>query len=140
MSRISLTQEERERFLADQLTLRLATVDPDGAPHVAPLWYVFHDGVIWINTIAGSHKVRNIEADPRACLTVDDGEAYGELRGIVIYGECHVADGDPELETIAPMFGEKYFGDKVMGVISAPKRTWLKFVPGHWTSWDFRKI
>ena len=36
----SLTQEELEAFLGEQHTVRVATVGPDGTPHVVPLWFV----------------------------------------------------------------------------------------------------
>ena len=52
----------------------LATVMPDGSPHVAPLWVDFdaRRGLILLNTADGRVKVRNIRRDPRVALAAHD--------------------------------------------------------------------
>jgi nitroimidazol reductase NimA-like FMN-containing flavoprotein (pyridoxamine 5'-phosphate oxidase superfamily) len=51
---LRLTREELDAYLAEQRTLRLATVDDRGVPHVVPLWFVWHAGAIWLNSLARS--------------------------------------------------------------------------------------
>ena len=50
----------------------LATLNPDGSPHVAPVWYDLHGKEIWVNTARGRVKERNIANDPRVALSVHD--------------------------------------------------------------------
>jgi PPOX class probable F420-dependent enzyme len=50
----------------------VATLMPDGSPHVTQTW-VDHDGdIVLINTFEGSQKHRNASRDPRIALTVID--------------------------------------------------------------------
>lgn len=53
-------------------TLKLATVRPGGAPHVVPVWFVVDGEDIVFTTSSGSVKARNLRADPRVSVCVDD--------------------------------------------------------------------
>ena len=57
---LSLTAEELDRFLEQQRTVRVATVDARGKPHVVPLWFVWIDGTLFVNTTRGNLSVRNL--------------------------------------------------------------------------------
>ena len=43
---LRMTAEELDDYLGSQRTLRIATVDDDGVPHVVPLWFVWHAGAV----------------------------------------------------------------------------------------------
>ena len=62
----------------------LATLLPDGSPHVTPMW-VDHEGdMLVMNTAKGRIKQRNITRDPRVSITiVDSNNPYDR---IVIHG------------------------------------------------------
>jgi PPOX class probable F420-dependent enzyme len=65
--------------LAGHLTgqAHIATVRPDGSPHVARVWPAVDGQTIWIGTRASSGKARNLRAHPRAALMFEPaGEAY----------------------------------------------------------------
>src|SRR5882672_7819512 len=79
-----MSDTEVAAFLAGERTVTCATVGARGWP--------------W--TYAASQKVRNLERDPRATLQVEAGEAYQELRGVML--ECEVVL-HRDLETIAPL-------------------------------------
>jgi PPOX class probable F420-dependent enzyme len=50
----------------------VATLMPDGSPHVVQTW-VDHEGdIILINTIAGSQKHKNAERNPKIALDIVD--------------------------------------------------------------------
>lgn len=63
---------------ADRLTrarnLWLASVRPDGRPHLVPIWFVVLAGRWYICTSAGSVKARNLLANPRVALALEDGD------------------------------------------------------------------
>jgi hypothetical protein len=60
------------RSIVDERNVWLATVRPDGRPHLAPVWFVLVDGHVWVGTGAGSVKVRNLRANPRATIALED--------------------------------------------------------------------
>jgi PPOX class probable F420-dependent enzyme len=52
----------------------LATLLPDGSPHVTPMWIDRDDDTILMNTAIGRVKQRNITRDRRVSITVTDSE------------------------------------------------------------------
>ena len=50
----------------------VATVWPDGRPHVMPVWGMWDDSTLWFTSSTGSRKVRNLTADPHCCITTED--------------------------------------------------------------------
>ena len=119
---ISLSPEEVDEFLESQPTVRLATVNAQGEPHVIPLWFVWVNGTLFMNTTRGNRSVRNLEANPAAAAVVDDGESYEKLRGLVMHGRMEEADRDPALPNVLEAFSRKYFGGN----------------PPHYTGWRNR--
>ena len=61
----------------------LATLEPDGAPQVVPLWIDRHgDDELVFFTIAGSRKDRNIGRDPRVAVSItapDDADVMATV-------------------------------------------------------------
>ena len=51
----------------------LATTGPAGAPHAAPVWYLWNGAEIRISTPRTTQKVRDIEHDPRVAFCVGAG-------------------------------------------------------------------
>lgn len=134
-SQLRMTPQELDEFLREERTVRVATVSPDGEPHVAPMWFVWHDGAMYVTSLKRSRRQRDVERGSRVAACVDAGEEYGELRGVVLYGEF--ADVDPPQE-VRKAFGEKYWG----GVEVPDRRShaWLALRPDRVASWDFSKI
>jgi hypothetical protein len=50
----------------------LATVWPDGRPHVMPVWGVYQDGSLWFSSGGVSRKAKNLAANPRATITTEN--------------------------------------------------------------------
>jgi len=64
----------------------LATIMPDGAPQVTPVWFDYDGRHIIINTAKGRVKDRNMRANPRVALSIMDPTnpyRYLEIRGKV---------------------------------------------------------
>ena len=61
----------------------LATVRPDGCPHVAPVWFVYVDERIWVGTGLDSVRVRNLRSNPAASATLEDGDSPVVAEGTV---------------------------------------------------------
>ncbi|MGY1608358.1 MULTISPECIES: TIGR03668 family PPOX class F420-dependent oxidoreductase [unclassified Geodermatophilus] len=73
------TAELRSRF-ASSAVARLATVRPDGAPHVVPVVFALVDGTVYSAVDAKPKRTRrlqrlaNVRADARCALLVDHYE------------------------------------------------------------------
>jgi len=106
-----------EAFLRGKYFGKIATVRKSGSPHVTPIWYMYEDGKLIINTTTNRVKFRNIKRDPRVCFLVDDGYPY-----IMIEGRARIAnERDPmkDIETLAI----RYTGEEA-GRKSARERYW----------------
>ncbi|MBV9310849.1 MAG: pyridoxamine 5'-phosphate oxidase family protein [Solirubrobacterales bacterium] len=143
---ISLSEQEIAGFLDEQRVVICATNGPRGWPHLMPLWYVMRGEEIWSWTYAKSQKVRNLERDARATLQVETGEAYEELRGVMIEAQT-VIHRDLELvsEFGAELFrryGNASTGPDFLEAVKAQaaKRVALQFQPRSVASWDHRKL
>jgi PPOX class probable F420-dependent enzyme len=50
----------------------VATVWPDGRPHVTPVWGAWFDDHLWFSADQTSRKARNLAAEPRCTVTTDN--------------------------------------------------------------------
>jgi pyridoxine/pyridoxamine 5'-phosphate oxidase len=64
--------QEAERRLTVAHDYWVATVRPDGRPHVMPVWGVWLEDRLWFSSGLRSRKARNLAADARCTLTTDD--------------------------------------------------------------------
>ncbi len=72
-----LSAEELEIRLNEEHVANLVTLNEDGSPHVAPVWYMYRAGSLRIVTNESYVKVRNIRRDPRVAVSVaSDSEPY----------------------------------------------------------------
>jgi PPOX class probable F420-dependent enzyme len=153
-ARLALTDDEARTYLRKSSTLILCSTGPDGVPDPVPMWFVVDDsaaateepGVVLMTTYGKSQKVVNLRRDPRAVGLVEDGTAYGELRGLQVTGEIEVVDDDAVvLETLVRVAG-KYSGTADSAELrtglagQASKRVLLRLRPQKVVSWDHRKM
>jgi PPOX class probable F420-dependent enzyme len=67
--------------------VHVATVMPDGSPHVSPVWAAVEDGRIAFFTQSTNVKARNLDRDPRVALSVVDHDnpyRSAHVRGRVV--------------------------------------------------------
>jgi PPOX class probable F420-dependent enzyme len=75
-------------------SLSLATVRPDGRPHVVPLWFIRDRETIVVFSKPHAQKVRNLRAEPRAMVSVGQpGEAHATLIDVIAEVEAGGAAG-----------------------------------------------
>lgn len=90
---VSMTPTEVRDFLEAGRTLMVASLHRDGRPHLVPMWYVMDQGRVVFRSYTRSQKIVNLRRDPRLCVLVAQGEAYVELKGVMIQGRARlVAD------------------------------------------------
>lgn len=89
-------------------TAKVASVRPDGRPHVAPVWFVVRDEHVVFTTWHETVKAANLTADPTVALTVDLEEPPYAF--VLVEGTAQVATSDPELVSVATAIGARYMG------------------------------
>ncbi|MFC6087494.1 TIGR03668 family PPOX class F420-dependent oxidoreductase [Sphaerisporangium aureirubrum] len=99
--------DERARF-RDARVARLATVGPDGAPHLVPVTFATHGDLVVTavdhkpKTTTALRRLRNIEHDPRVSLLVDHYEDdWTRLWWVRADGRASVQTGDDRI--LAPL-------------------------------------
>jgi len=60
----------------------VATVWPDGHPHLVPVWGVWREDALWFGSALQARKARNLAAEPRCTLTTDDPHRPVVLDGV----------------------------------------------------------
>ena len=86
-------------FVGAQRVAHLATVLPDGTPHVIPVSTVLDLNRIVFASDRGVRKVRNLKMNPNVSICFDEyTEDWSQLKQVVVFGEAYVVDGGPEFE------------------------------------------
>ena len=93
--RVRMTDAEVAEMLAANRKVQLATINPDGYPHLVTMYYALVDGAIAFWTYRTSQKAVNLARDPRITCLVESGQAYFDLRGVQIQGTVQVVT-DPD--------------------------------------------
>jgi len=65
-------EQVRADLLGQGLVAMLATEQPDGRPHLAPIWFSWDGAAFEILTPPSSRKYQNLQRRPRCTISVDD--------------------------------------------------------------------
>jgi general stress protein 26 len=84
----------------------VATVWPDGRPHVMPVWGIWHDGTLWLSSSNGSRKARNLIGNPQCAVTTDDAR-----NPVVLEGIAELITDPSDLATMLALENSKYSTD-----------------------------
>jgi PPOX class probable F420-dependent enzyme len=89
----AMQPEQWDTFLRETKIGKLAMLQADGSPTVVPIWYEWDGSVARMFTTRGTPKVKRLQADPRAALTVETGVGEPEA-WVTIEGEARVVEAD----------------------------------------------
>ncbi len=112
----TMTAQETQAFLDETHVANLVTLNPDGSPHVAPVWYVHRQGRLHISAGASAVKVRNIRRDARVSVSIANDSSPAAY--VLFEGRASVTSDDA-VELLVEMY-VRYQG-KERGTISAQK-------------------
>jgi PPOX class probable F420-dependent enzyme len=142
-----MSQPEIDAFLEAAMKVQVATVNPDGAPHLSTLFYVMQDGVMAFWTYGSSQKIKNLERDPRITCLVEDGEDYFELRGVSVTGTAELVRDEPGIRKIGTAVAQRMARGADLGEIGqaeverqVTKRVGVLVTPTRMASWDHSKM
>jgi general stress protein 26 len=85
----------------------LATVRPDGRPHVTPLIAVWLDGALYFCTGESERKAKNLAGNPHCVLTTGSN-ALNEGLDLVVEGDAVRVSDMARLQRLAERFVAKY--------------------------------
>lgn len=107
-SRAGLPERVRA-FLDANRFASLATVDPDGSPRQAVIWYRLDGDDIVVNSKAGRRWPANIERDPRVSLAIgDQSDGY---RWVGLTGTATLIDDQPTAQADIAEMARRYHAD-----------------------------
>ena len=93
------------RRLQREKIVWVATVRPNGAPHLTPVWFVWESDRLYICISPDSRKARNLAANPQVAVSLEDG------RNVVILEGRAAPASDQERERVWVRFHDKYGWD-----------------------------
>lgn len=145
---VAMSEEEIWKFLGSQGKIYVAFTMPDGYPHASPIWFCIENKRIYMRT--HDYKVKTALAKSgKACCVIDDGYAYRELRGVIIWGRSRVIS-DPDLKDhINAVLDKKYLNQqwkpsempgRWVEERRREKRAFIEVIPERIASWDNRKV
>jgi PPOX class probable F420-dependent enzyme len=144
---VKMTEAEVAEFLTESKKVQVATVDPDGSPHLTTLFYVVQDGRIAFWTYGRSQKIKNLERDPRITCLVETGDDYFELRGVSVSGTAEIVTDEAGIREIGTAVASRMVDGADLGDIGrdeverqVKKRVGVVVVPSRTASWDHRKM
>jgi general stress protein 26 len=130
------------RMFGGLSVVSVATVGPDGSPHVVPLWFVWPEDAIYVSTRREGRTWANVSADPRVALAIDLGRAWVEIAGIEVRGPAELLPAEhADMRHPISAWHEKYrpllagdgfprFADEVRGL------GFLRVTPERIAAWD----
>ena len=149
---IQMSDDELREFLAEQKVMTVATLGPNGRPHLMPLWYVPQpDGDLIGWTFAKSQKAKNLGRDPHATVQIEDGVDYQELRGVMFECDVDIERDTDEVTGFGMAIFERYAPQdedggglprevREMVEKQVPKRIGLRFHPTRSVTWAHHKL
>jgi PPOX class probable F420-dependent enzyme len=143
---VTMTDDEVGALLAYRRKVQIATINPDGTPHLVTMFFATAAGgriAFW--TYRASQKARNLARDPRLTYLVEDGEDYFELRGVQVNGTVTAITDLPGVTGVGRLIAARMPdvpADALDAYVdhAARKRTAYLVEPVRVTSWDHRKL
>jgi PPOX class probable F420-dependent enzyme len=106
-----MTDEEWRAFVSHGTrTGKLSTVNADGSPHVAPVWFLLDGDDLIFNTGKETVKGRNLARDGRVALCVDDDRP--PFHFVVLNGHARLSEELGELRDSATRIAARYMGEE----------------------------
>jgi PPOX class probable F420-dependent enzyme len=143
----SMSDSEWRAFLEDGHTAVLASSSRAGYPHLVAMWYLPEPDGLLMWTYAKSQKTLNLHRDPRVAALIESGEAYDDLRGVLIQGDAQVLDDPATVLRVGLALHERYPGEDSGNAhgdaavrAQASKRVVVRVPYTRVISWDHRKL
>ena len=115
---------------------RIATAGAAGVSHLVPVCHVLQGGKLYLGSGKRGRKIRNVHANPRLTLTVDDyAEDWAALRGVMVQGRARVIERGPRFRRIRRALYRKYSQYPTDAALSESDSLILELTPTHVFTW-----
>ncbi|GAA0920932.1 pyridoxamine 5'-phosphate oxidase family protein [Nonomuraea longicatena] len=144
-ARAEMPEDDITALVEGSRKLQLATINPDGTPHLVTMFYALDAGRIAFWTYGKSQKARNLERDPRVSCLIETGEEYAELRGVLLYGTATQVPRDRVLDIgmgVVRRMSPGFDDETLRPYVEQTGRKRLAYVVerGKVVSWDHRRL
>lgn len=123
--------DEAEELLTSEPLVAFLATSVDDKPHVAPLWYNYHEGAIEIATTG--RKLENLRKNPRVSFSVQKAEDGHPQWGVTIQGRASVISDGEEARKVLHRINRKYGADED----AWEENTSVRIEIGHVEYWDY---
>jgi PPOX class probable F420-dependent enzyme len=142
---IVMSDDEIVEFVEQNRVATMATLGPDGMPHLVAMWYAVIDGQIWFETKAKSQKAVNLRRNGRISVLIESGHTYDTLKGVSFEGHAEIVDDADALWRVGVSIWERYTGPYTEEMrpfveIMLNKRVAVRVDVARTRSWDHRKL
>ena len=137
--------EAMREFLSRRYYATLATLNEDGSTHLTPVWYLFEDERLFVESAASDRKVRNISARPQASLMVDSRRMQGAERWVSASGTAEIIRGERSKAINAKIL-QRYLtkagleDPRVGPLFAAGGEVTISLTPQVWRSFDLKRF
>lgn len=102
-------EPETESLIADApLSAHLATC-VEGRPHVAPVWYEYEDGHLYVLT--GGKKARNVRRNPRVAVSIERAEGPDVEWSATLLGTARIVEDPDRIREVSRRINANYRGE-----------------------------
>ena len=133
----AMSEEAISEFLSGRHVGVLGINRRNGGPQLAPVWYSYEDGCIWVPTEFRVAKVANIARDPEVSFCVDDKSP--PHKGVVVYGTAEIITED--IAEHRERIMARYVGDEEAKSVAAEPRplgiALIRITPTRTYSYDY---
>jgi PPOX class probable F420-dependent enzyme len=133
-----LSDPRIQRFLATKEVVVLCTIQRSGAPLAMPMWFLHTPQALYMISVDGLQKVRNLRRDPRVCVVAESGNRGAAIRGVVIQGHVVFVQEPEQRLPIVERLLQKYDPDLARlwgGRAMPPNRVLFCIEPDRVRSW-----
>jgi hypothetical protein len=95
-----------DEHMRDAHNYWVVTAQPDGTPHAAPVWGLWHEGAFYFSSGDKSAKAHNLAANPAAVVHLESGDQVVILNGAV--SEITGDSEDALLKVLEKDYKKKY--------------------------------
>src|SRR5437879_13880876 len=96
-------------FIKSQKIMRLATIEPNGNPHIVPVWYNYSGRKFYVGTSTRTKKAKNIGLNTKVSFCIDMGTNSHDIFGVMLYGNARLILDNNRVQLIRRKIILRYF-------------------------------
>lgn len=134
-----LSDEEIEAYLDSRPGWAiLTTVDDDGLPHSVPLGYFRLGRDVVMGVRDQTHKVANVEGNPKVSVLLEDGSTMADIRGVMLQGHARIVrESDEALELAREGARARGVPEAEWPTAPRPGAAYIRMTPVRTRSWAY---